>query len=83
MDVKVNGLLFEFVEQIGGDSREINPQSLHAIVKVSVDNFSYCRPTRIIKIDRINPSRIHIIQKSAITHPADSSVFRGSQRTGG
>ena len=74
MDIEADSFNFQGVDQLGGESREIDAQTLNPVVDLRINSFDHGITPTVVDINRCDASGLDVIKETPVTHSADSCV---------
>ena len=76
MHIEAHALLFDLADQLRGQSRQVNPQALYAVVDIGVNCFNNGCAATVVHIHCRDASSFEVVEETAVGHPGHSAVAR-------
>ena len=74
MHIEAHALLFDLADQLRGQSGQVNPQALHAVVDVGVNGFDNGGAATVVHINCGDAPCFEVVEETAVSHPGHSAV---------
>ena len=74
MNIEADALALECVDQLWGQTRQIDSQPLDAIIEIGIDSLHHGIASSVVDVHGCDTTGFDVVEEAPVAHPSDSGV---------